>query len=79
MLTWINLSERTNDMLTITLDFCKESRNDPTLDAVRVHVMNHRNNQDFTLYPNPSDALDCFNHPFAYSTAFLNGKSKVAA
>lgn len=36
------------------------------LDRVSVELDDMRTGENFTLYPDASKALDCFNHPYAY-------------
>lgn len=67
MLHWKELSTRCNDGLTVSLEWCADAE-----EEIRVRVVSET--QDFTLYPAPSRALDCFWHPFVYASASLNGK-----
>jgi hypothetical protein len=67
MYLWKELATRTNNGLTVSLEWC------PSADEeIRVHVVSE--SQDFTLYPAPSKALDCFHHPFVYAESALVGK-----
>lgn len=66
---WQNLDTRTNDGITVALDFRRDTI---TLDAeVRVTVDNEGAGENFTLYPRNDLALDCFRHPYAYAHGSL--------
>lgn len=62
---WLNLSERSNDGLYVSLDYCK------TDEEIRVTVSNLRTGEGFNLYPDPAHALECFHHPYAYAQRAL--------
>ncbi len=69
MSDWTNLSQRTNDRLTVSLDFSREEN------QVRVKVSGR---EDFILYPENENALDAFRHPFYYlNRALQAGTYKV--
>jgi len=65
---WVNLSDRNSDGTIVTLDFqpCDG------YDAIRVTVKNARTGEDFILYPENHNALDCFNHPYAFASKVLS-------
>ena len=58
-----NLAERRNHDISVSLDY------DPIEREVSVTVVTP--NEEFTLYPPNSVALDCFHHPYAYAQRVL--------
>lgn len=74
-----NLATRSNDGFTVTLGYDEKAKGDDSRDLLHVHVSSAQ--YDFTLHPEPHNALDCFNHPFAYADrALTSGRmDRVAA
>lgn len=71
--TWNELARRENHGTEVVLEWTPDSDSEPVKVTVRSE------DQDFSLYPLPSDALDCFYHPFAYFNAAMNGKTRPVA
>lgn len=71
MLDWTNLAERSNDGLTVSLDFRPVSNAFEAVNEIRVKVSRNGDTL-FTLYPNPQDALACFHHPYSYAYRALS-------
>jgi hypothetical protein len=65
---WVNLSERSADGITVTLDFRKLEG----CDELRVCLHNARTGEDFTLYPENHNARDCFYHPYAFASRAIS-------
>lgn len=70
---WKNLAARTTEFVVVTLDYRRDSI---TSDAeIRVTVNRRDIEEDFTLYPAPFAALDCYHHPYAYAhSAMATGR-----
>lgn len=67
--TWKNLACRSTEFVIVTLDW-QEGTQD-----VRVTVNRRDIEEDFTLYPAPFAALDCYRHPYAYAhSAMMSGR-----
>ena len=66
-LGWTNLSERSSDGTTVTLDF----RKCDGVDTIRVAVVNDRTGENFILYPELHNAKDVFDHPYAFAARAL--------
>ena len=64
------LDRRTNDGFDVRLLWT------PQTDRVSVTVEHQRHGDFFTLEVDPSDALEAFNHPFAYASKAYNTQSQ---
>ena len=60
---WIELASRGNDGLEIALLWCRSTG------RVKVAVVDSRREEEFELDVAGADALDAFEHPFAYAAA----------
>lgn len=71
MQNWQNLAERSNDGLVISLDFRALDSSFSSQNELRVRV-SRDGSELFTLYPENENALQCFNHPYAFAYRALS-------